>query len=260
MASSYYPLGSAVPGKKTYQAVIGIKGPDRSKNIMAQFTDALKKNDNLFVKTIGYDENIPKKKFRQSYSDYSPKGIFKKVWFEKHTLKVPAILLLILPFEASSSDKEWEEKEIQLVKDIQHGESQVDGSKTKLVLILIQEREYLKTQEGRERAQVAKERVLSLRRCVDFDSKRVHLIYTADLLNASTSADMQKISKSLYTSCIEFYKKSSKSVKDMKKFVSTSGMTKEVQYIMSARQNIKIGHYYELRQEDSKASKVYKDA
>ena len=94
-----------------------------------------------------------------------------------------ALLLLVLPFEASLSDKEWEEKEIQLVKDIQRGENQVDGSKTKLMLILIQEREYLKSQEGRERAQIAKERVLSLRRCVDFDSKRVHLVYTADLSN-----------------------------------------------------------------------------
>ena len=80
------------------------------------------RNDNLFVKDIGYDDKIPKKKFRQSYSDYTPKGIFKKNWFEKHTLEIPALLLLVLPFEASLSDKEWEEKEIQLVKDIQRGE------------------------------------------------------------------------------------------------------------------------------------------
>ena len=88
MASSYYPLGSAIPGRKTYQAVIGITGPERSKDVIEQFTNALKKNDNLFVKRFGYSESIPKKKFRQSYSDYTPKGIFKKGWFEKHTLHV----------------------------------------------------------------------------------------------------------------------------------------------------------------------------
>ena len=128
------------------------------------------------------------------------------------------------------------------------------------MLILIQEREYLKSQEGRERAQIAKERVLSLRRCVDFDSKRVHLVYTADLSNENSSADMQKLSKTLHSSCIDFYKKASKSVKDMRRFISTSGMSKEVQYCMSSRLFIKIGHYYELRREDVKAYKTYKDA
>ena len=259
MATSYYPLGSAA-AKKAYQAVIGITGVERSNNLTSQLANAIKRNDNLFVKDIGYDDKIPKKKFRQSYSDYTPKGIFKKNWFEKHTLEIPALLLLVLPFEASLSDKEWEEKEIQLVKDIQRGENQVDGSKTKLMLILIQEREYLKSQEGRERAQIAKERVLSLRRCVDFDSKRVHLVYTADLSNENSSADMQKLSKTLHSSCIDFYKKASKSVKDMRRFISTSGMSKEVQYCMSSRLFIKIGHYYELRREDVKAYKTYKDA
>ena len=82
-----------------------------------------------------------------TYSDYTAKGIFKK-WFEKHTRKNPAVLLLTLPFEASLSDKEWSEKEVQLVKDVQRSQAQVEGSKTKLVLVLIQDEEYLKSQEG----------------------------------------------------------------------------------------------------------------
>ena len=77
MATSYYPLGSAA-AKKAYQAVIGITGVERSNNLTSQLANAIKRNDNLFVKDIGYDDKIPKKKFRQSYSDYTPKGIFKK--------------------------------------------------------------------------------------------------------------------------------------------------------------------------------------
>ena len=70
--------------------------------------------------------------------------------------------------------------------------------------------------------------------------KRVHLVYTADL-KSENSTDMQKLGKTIYNTCIDFYKKCTKSVKDMRRFVSTSGMSKELQLAMSARQYVKIG-------------------
>ena len=43
MATSYYPLGSAA-AKKAYQAVIGITGVERSKNLTSQLANAIKRN------------------------------------------------------------------------------------------------------------------------------------------------------------------------------------------------------------------------
>ena len=63
MATSYYPLGSAA-AKKAYQAVIGITGVERSNNLTSQLANAIKRNDNLFVKEAYVGKSIVLKRFR----------------------------------------------------------------------------------------------------------------------------------------------------------------------------------------------------
>ena len=100
MATSYYPWINAVKKHIKQFVVYGVNVVMLHKSIKI-----LKENDNC-CKDIGYDDMM-RRKFRQSYSDYTPKNVRR---VEKHTLEIPTLLLLVLPFEASLSDKKWEEK------------------------------------------------------------------------------------------------------------------------------------------------------
>ena len=247
-----FPKGVTAENRR----LIGVTALPPLEEMGEQILTVLKGSD-MPLHFIAVDPNycFPTSKRRDNYSGYEPEGILKCNWFEKHVFQLPSVLLAVLPFEPSLSDNEWKKREGSLQKDVQKVYEQIQGNKIKLVVILLQERDYSQSQESKERLQLAKERILSLRRQVDLDSKSVHLLYTSDLNLKSDS--VKKILSSANSMSIDCIKADGKQGKHMRTSVSIGGMPKKSQIVLKIRQSVKLGQFYDMRHEETKAKKEY---
>ena len=209
---------------------------------------------------ISQNYTFPPSKQRNQYLGYEPEGLFKADWFEKHVNKLPSVLLVLLPFEPSLSDNDWTMREDSLQQDLMRVAEQVHGNKIKVMAVLIQQRDYPQSQEAKERQQLAKERILSLRRKVDYDSKSVHLLYTFDLHLGSDA--VKKMLTSVSNVCVDQLKAEIKHGKDMRTKVSSAQahVAKKSQLVLKVRQSLKIGQLYSMRLEEAKSKKEYERA
>ncbi|TMW57297.1 hypothetical protein Poli38472_003222 [Pythium oligandrum] len=186
---------------------------------------------------------------QRDFEGYRVQGILKARWLKKHHELVPAVVLLFHEFDPRWSLKDWSTQESTMKEEMDQLKRGLSGRECRVVLLLLQQVE----DGGATPANVTDERLASLRRRLETDSKAILLLRSRDLTRGSPV--LTKLESSVRNYALEYYKAQSKRVKRYKK-----ALNKTTHLPLHVRHSFKIAHYYEFRRYTTKVLQHYEAA
>ncbi|CAM9302021.1 unnamed protein product, partial [Chrysoparadoxa australica] len=113
-------------------------------------------------------------------------GIVKVTWVQKHSREIPAVVILLARFDVGLSNQEWQAVESPLVKDINRFQASLAMKHTKVMLVLFKvgTSNLINKSQSQE---VLDERVFTVRRQCEMDSRLVTVLTASDLTPLNTS-------------------------------------------------------------------------
>ncbi|KDO24414.1 hypothetical protein SPRG_09804 [Saprolegnia parasitica CBS 223.65] len=169
-------------------------------------------------------------------------GILKTRWLKKHHELLPSLVLLFYAFEPRLAQRDWAIQETVIRDEVEDLRRNLAGRDCKILLVLVQLLDDGPPSNGGN----ADERLASLRKRAELDSKSVYLLKEA----SRTSPMIIKLERAIREHAIEYYKTQAKRVKKAKK----------PSRAIAVRHGFKVGHYYEFRRHTVKMLQHYEGA
>jgi hypothetical protein len=181
------------------------------------------------------------------YENYTPKGIIKSSWLHKHHHVLPSCVLALFDFDPKLGHQEWTSQETSIYEEIEKLRKSLGPRECRIIVVL---QEDDSNDPLTQRHDIVDDRLSSLRRCCDLDSKSVRLIRLSEI--GPKTSQMRNLEQTLRVQSLEYYHIQAKRVKRHKKHVSKTG-----QVSLHVRHSFKIGHFYEFRRQTDKMLKHY---
>lgn len=189
----------------------------------------------------------------REFDGHNPEGIIKTEWLNKHHAILPGLVVAVFEFEVNSPAADWSDAETAMSEVVLRLREALRGRGIDVHVLLIQERDYNRSDEDRSAIEASGERISSLRRRLGgLDSRSVSVLHTADVTGASQA--LHKLDATLRDRAIAHYRASARRIKKFKHKLSSS------QTHLQVRHHFKVGQYYEFCSLPDKALAYYGDA
>jgi hypothetical protein len=197
------------------------------------------------------DHSFPPKKDNQGgkrYENHVVQGVLKTSWLHKHHHVLPSVVLALFDFKPQASAQEWAAQENKIAEEVHKLKRQLEVRECRRFIVL--------QEEGSTRlseSSLVEERLSSLRRRCELDSKSVIMLNTAEMTPGSQK--MHWLEDKLRALSLEYYQLQAKRVKKHKRHINKTN-----QLALHVRHSFKIAHFYEFRRQTDKMLKHYSAA
>jgi hypothetical protein len=198
-------------------------------------------------KSVVTEHALPEKK--PAKDAISTEGVLKYNWPTKHFELVPSVLLFTVAFSVDWTLSEWVRKEAW-IQDRYNRLKTLTGSRDVKIIVLV-----IKVGMGVTDKESMDERMNSLKRHLQLDSRTFHLITSHDI--SSNSANMKKVSKYAKEYSSQYYINKIKTLKTAEKAIAEKYKGLE-EALLQARFNFKIAFFYEFQTQPLQSLRYYR--
>jgi hypothetical protein len=216
---------------------------------MVQGSSKDDKEQVISYRSVDVEQAIPEKKPPKEPT-VAPEGLLKHNWAAKHFQSVPSCLIFTVPFSVDWPLSEWVRKEAWVQDRFNRLKTLAAARDLKIVVLVI------RIGVGVPDKDTMDERLSSLRRHLQLDSRTFHLLTSANIADPS-SAVAKKVSKYVREFSAQFYSNKTKQLKGLEKGVGERhrGLAES---ILLARYNFKIAFFYEFQGQVLQSLRYYR--
>jgi tetratricopeptide (TPR) repeat protein len=220
------------------------------KVIQSSYRDSDAKDQSAVnFKSVALEQALPEKK--PPKDNLSAEGILKYNWPSKHYELVPSVLLFTVAFSVDWSISEWIRKETWIQDRYNRLRALTAARDIKIIVVVV------KVGMGATDKEAMDERMNSLKRHLQLDSRTFHLITGHDI--STNSANMKKVSKYVKEYSSMYYINKIKGLKAGEKSVGERYKGLE-ENILLARTYFKIAFFYEFQAQQLQSLRYYRQA
>eukprot|EP00598_Pedospumella_elongata_P013616 CAMPEP_0184989876 /NCGR_PEP_ID=MMETSP1098-20130426/30532_1 /TAXON_ID=89044 /ORGANISM="Spumella elongata, Strain CCAP 955/1" /LENGTH=1412 /DNA_ID=CAMNT_0027514969 /DNA_START=100 /DNA_END=4338 /DNA_ORIENTATION=+ len=215
--------------------------------LQSGYKDADSKDASAVIfKTVATEHALPEKK--PSKDTISTEGIIKYNWPMKHFESVPSVLLFTVAFSVDWTLSEWVRKESWIQDRFNRLKALTTPRDIKIIVLVI------KVGAGSTDKDAMDERLNSLKKHLNLDSRTFHLLTSADI--SSNSATTKKVAKYVKDYSSTYYINIVKHLKTLEKAVSEKYKGLD-ECILKARYNFKIAFFSEFQSQQQQSLRYY---
>lgn len=198
-------------------------------------------------KSVATENALPEKKPPKDF--ISTEGILKHNWPTKHYENVPSVLVFTVAFSVDWTLSEWVRKEAWIQDRFSRLKPLTTARDIKIVVVVI------KVGAGATDKDTMDDRLNSLKKHLQLDSRTFHLLTSHDISN--NSAATKKVTKYIKDYSTQYYINKVKALKTLEKVVMEKykGLDES---ILLARINFKIAFFFEFQSQQLQSLRYYR--
>lgn len=208
-----------------------------------------KEQSTVNFKSVATEQAIPEKKPPKEI--LSTEGILKYNWASKHYEFVPSVLVFTVAFSVDWTLSEWVRKESWIQDRFNRLKTLTSARDIKIIVTVI------KVGAGATDKESMDERLNSLKRHLQLDSRSFHLLTSHDI--STNSTNMKKVSKYVKENSSQYYINKIKSLKTIEKTITEKYKGLD-EHILLARFHFKIAFYYEFQTQQLQSLRYYRQS